>query len=366
MPNYPIGKIFVGYRRRLWMRERVEGLSVTRTWIYPATGHSALPRLIGYLSFSVSSLVGSLLVGRFDYVLVESPPLFLGATAYALSRLRRIPFILIVSDLWPASAAELGIVSNRLLLRAATRLEQALYEHAHRVLGVTNGIVQHIASRVPNPNKVVFAPNGVDVNLFHRLRGRIDYRPTASVFLFAGTHGYAQGLDVILSAAELLRAHTDIEFWMVGDGPEKTRLMEVAAIRDLRNVKFLQMRSINEMPELFCTARASIVPLRKVKLFDGVRPSKIFPSMACETPVIFCGGGETARLINDAGCGMVVPPEDPDALADAVRHLAGDPQAAREMGRRGRAAAVEHYSWPTVVGDMLQKVLSADEAPAPS
>jgi colanic acid biosynthesis glycosyl transferase WcaI len=362
MPNYPLGEVFPEYRGVKLAHEEFDGLPVTRTRIMPATGRNVFRRLLSYWSFAISSLPACMREPRPDFIFVESPPLFLGCTAYVCSRLRRVPFILNVSDLWPESARALGIVRSRTLLWFGERLEHFLYRKAHRITAQTDGIRTHIAAIV-GPAKVMVLYNGVDTT---------DYkpRPDASVpwiekdeiaFLYAGTFGYQHCWDVILESAELLRSRPDIVFLMVGDGPEKTRLVEAARLRDLRNVRFIERRPVVEMPALFASSRATVVPMRKGELFKGTRPSKVSPSLACGSPVVFGGEGETAKLLLDNGCGIVVPPENSREFADAVVRLADNPELAREMGRRGRALVEREYGWDTLVGAWLQE-LPAEKA----
>jgi colanic acid biosynthesis glycosyl transferase WcaI len=355
MPNYPRGEVFPAYRGRWLVHEEIEGLRVTRTWIYPATGNRVLRRLVSYLSFTLSALWGCLRAPKPDYIFVESPPLFLGATAWLASRLRRAPYIFNVSDLWPESAVSLGIVTNRAMISLAERLERFCYRHAFRVCAVTEGIRATIAA-VPGAAPVLLLPNGVDLNLFHRVEAAgIDGVTSSEIaFTFAGTHGYAQGLEVIVEAARRLIGRRDIRFVLVGDGPEKARIRELA--RDLPNVLFIDPVPVSAMPRIFSASRASIVPLRKLDLFKGARPSKILPSLACETPVIYAGEGETTELIEANQCGLVVPPECPEKLAEAVVRLADDPALSERLGRHGRRLVSEQYSWDSIVGRWLSEL----------
>lgn len=357
MPNYPMGAIFDGYRGRWLLREVVEGVPVTRTAIYPATGRNLFKRLLSYLSFTASALYGSLANPAPDYIVVESPPLFLGLTAVMVGLLRRRPYVLNVSDLWPASAREMGLIVNPVVLSAAGALERFLYRHARWVSVQTDGIRDAVAATV-GVERTLPLPNGVDTDLF-----RPDVAPcglnTGEIgFVYAGTHGYAQGLDVLLDAADLLADQPDIVILLVGDGPEKARLVEAARSRGLGNVRFLDSRPVREMPAVFTGCRASIVPLRNLPIFRGARPSKLLPSLSCATPVIFAGEGEAAELIGHNRAGLIVPPEDGRALAGAIRTLAADAGLASEMGKNGRRLALASFSWDAIVGRWLDALTS--------
>ena len=359
MPNYPRGEVFPAYRGRTLMHEEIDGLPVTRTWIYPATGHKVLKRLLNYWSFTLSAWLGTLRGPRPDFIFVESPPLFLGVSAWVTSALRRKPFIFNVSDLWPESAISLGIVTNKLLISLARRLERFCYRHAFRVCAVTEGIRGAIAA-VPGSAPVLLFPNGVDTDAFKRIEGStVAGMPDSdeAVFVFAGTHGFAQGLDVIVDAADRLKARRDIRFVLVGDGPDKARIQDLA--RQLPNVTFLDPVPLAAMPSIFSASRASIVPLRKLELFKSARPSKILPSLACETPVIYSGEGETVELIEQNECGIAVAPECAEELAQAVVRLTDDAALARRMGANGRRLVVNSYGWPAVVDRWLNEIGAA-------
>jgi glycosyltransferase involved in cell wall biosynthesis len=355
MPNYPRGEVFAGYRRKWLVREEVDGVPVTRTWIHAATGSNVLNRLWGYWSFTLSAIWGCFRVPKPDLIFVESPPLFLGMTAWVVSRLRGAPYIFNVSDLWPESAVQLGIVTNRALISFAGALERFCYRHARNVCAVTEGI-RDVIAKVPKASPVVLLPNGVDVQTFRRLPDAspdgID--PSKPTFMFAGTHGYAQGLDVIVEAARRLATRSDIAFVLIGDGPDKERVQRLAI--NLPNIRFLDPVPVSSMPAYFSACRASIVPLRKLDLFKGARPSKILPSLACKTPVIYAGEGETAALIDDRACGISVPPECPEKLADAVVKLADDESLAWKMGKRGREFVSAEYSWEGIIGRWLDEM----------
>jgi colanic acid biosynthesis glycosyl transferase WcaI len=357
MPNYPAGVVQPEYRHRRLVREEVDGIPVIRTWIYAATGPSVVRRMASYLSFCATSLLGCMLAPRPDYILVESPPLFLGGTAFLAGKLRRAPFVMIVSDLWPASARDLGIITNRRALSLAKRLELFLYQSAYRVAGVTHGICDTIAECV-GPAKVMFLPNGVDTALFRPCNGTSSglLRPGEIGFVYAGTHGYAQGLNVILDAAELLIDMPEVVFLLVGDGPEKAALREAARARGLPNVRFVDPRPSSAMPVVFSEARASIVPLLNRPLFRSARPSKIFPSLACGTPVIYAGEGEAAELIEGGEVGLVVPPECPADLAEAVRRMAVDKALAAKMGAAGRRLVERDYGWAAIAERWLAEL----------
>ncbi len=359
LPNHLKGRIFPEYEGRFYVREEIDGIPVHRVWMYAATG-AGIKRLVSYLSFMITCLYGLARSIKPDYLFVESPPLFLSLPAFIASRIWGVPFIFNVADLWPDSARDLGVVQNRVVLRLAYDFEMWTYRKAEIVNAVTEGIRNTlVTAKDVQPQKVAFLPNGVDVDLFRPmapdpgLQRRFDCEDR-SVFLYAGTHGYAQGLPVVLEAASQLR-NQPIVFVFVGDGPVKSELLRMKTQLQLSNVVFEDPKPLERMPAYYSISTASIVPLRDVPLFDGARPSKLFPSLGSGVPVIYAGKGEGARLIEATESGIVVPPEDADALATAVMKLACDQKLSRELGVNARKYVVENMAWPSIIDNWLRQ-----------
>ncbi len=245
LPNYPTGRIFDGYRGRIFQEEQQDGIRILRTWAYASQTRGFLRRLLNYFSFAfLATWFGIWRAGKQDVVVVESPPLFLGIAGVILSRLRRAPMMLNVSDLWPESAVAMGILRNRAIIRAATALEDYLYRNSCTITGQSQGIVRDIKARVPKI-PVELITNGVDPDRFVLSAGKRDEMRRhfgfgeRSVVGYTGLHGLAQDLDTVLeSARRLAKSNPEILFAFFGDGPEKRRLQASAKQRDLENVRF--------------------------------------------------------------------------------------------------------------------------------
>jgi len=351
MPNYPQGRIFEAYRGRLFSTETKGGIRVLRTWCYVSQNRGFISRLLNYCSFAVLSLVAGLLSsGKQDVIVVESPPLFLGLTGVLLSRWRRAKMILNVSDLWPQSAVSMGLLRNQTLIKIASALEGWLYDCSYATTGQTEGIVQHIRDRVPDV-PVELITNGVDPDKFANiaqqrtaLRAELGFAENFVVG-YAGLHGLAQGLDTLLDAAEMFCSERQsLLFAFFGDGLEKHRMVERARARELKNVLFFPPRSPERMPGILACLDAAIVPLRNLPLFSGALPSKLFESMAAGVPIVLAAPtGEATRLVQNANCGICVPPEDSRAMAGAISQLASDPALCRTLGENGSRYVCRHY-----------------------
>lgn len=351
LPNYPKGEIYEGYRGYVVMEEWAKGVRVIRAWIYTTKGRSFIKRLMNYFSFVLSSLaVGMWKVGRQDIVIVESPPLFLGLSGFFLSRLKRARLVFNVSDLWPESAVAMGFLRNKFIIDLSKWLEEFLYRHSHLITGQTQGIVDSIQSRFPNKS-VSLITNGVDVESFgplledHEKEKKKGEFGVEGKFIvgYAGLHGFAQGLETIIQVAQILVEYEDIRFVFFGDGPEKEKLVQLASQVRLTNVHFYPPQPVSCMPKIISVFDVALVPLKRLELFKGALPSKMFEAMAAAVPLITSVNGEARTLVDKAQAGLYVEPEDPKAMADAILQLYKNPSCRRTLGQNGRQYVAEHY-----------------------
>lgn len=357
MPNYPLGHVYPGYCGFLH-RERREGAQVIRTCIYPTQNADFPRRLANYFSFVLSAIVaGSLLLPRATYLLIESPPLFLGFAGIWLSRLKKARLIFNVSDLWPESAVQLGLLQRQsMAYRLSAQLEALCYRKAWLVTGQSQSIVANIRERFPDV-ATFHLSNGVDTALFHpglsTQAARLVLGGTEGcIALYAGLHGLAQGLDQLLCAADELRGEDGLQFVLIGDGPEKGRLLELARARNLSNVRFLAPRPAVEIPALLAAADIILVTLKKD--IPGAVPSKLYEAMASGRPVVLAAGGEAASIVRQHRAGIVVDPGDVSGLAQAVRTLQNRPDLRRELGANARRAAEHLFDRAKIVGRFIE------------
>ena len=360
LPNYPTGRIFPGYAGRWKIKESIEGVPVTRTWVYAGTGKSVPVRLANYLSFTFTALITALTGPRPDLMFVESQPLSLGLVAVLMKWLRKVPYIYNVPDLQVDVARQMGFMKNRYFLRVAFQLENLFLRQSWKVSTVTHRFIEHFRGRGLSDEQITFLPNGADTDFLkpcppsERLLDRWGLHGK-KVFLYVGTHAYYHGLETLIEAATLLRMNSDIAFLMVGEGPERARLKAMCVDRKLDNVIF-GTSPYEEMDQLYSIAFASIATLRNIEVAKGMRLSKIFPSLSCGVPVIYSGFGEAADLIGATKCGMVVEPENPTLLAQAVKTLASQPETRSDLGRSGRTLVEREYSWSAIVQRWLTEI----------
>jgi colanic acid biosynthesis glycosyl transferase WcaI len=368
IPNYPRGKIFPGYRNLFYQREIRDRVVIHRVWLYPAMG-GGLGRMLNYASFAATSIYGLMRAGKSDYIFVESPPLFLAVSAYIAGRLRGTPFIFSVADLWPDAIAAGGYLPDGFLLRCLAATEKWSYAKAAYVNAVTEGIRDVLLREksVP-PEKVLFLPNGVDTIRYQPRSEDIALKQALGlegkrVVLWAGTLGYAHGLEYVLQAAKLLGDRPEIHFLFVGDGSARASLELLAQDLRLGNVTFRNPVPSEQLPPYFSIAACGLASLLNLPIHDGARPSKIFPIFASGKPLIFVGKGEGARLVQQAGAGIVVAPGNPAALAAAVYRITSDPELARVLGRRGREFVEENLQWSKLISAWINQVKLPPTAP---
>jgi colanic acid biosynthesis glycosyl transferase WcaI len=363
MPNYPTGKIYPGYGG-LFQKECLNGVSIVRTFIYPTQKADLLRRLTNYFSFVITSAVlGTFLLKRADVLLVESPPLFLGLSAVWLTFLKRARLIFNVSDLWPESAVQLGIVRrNSFSHRASSWLESFCYRRSWLVTGQSKSIIADIQARFPEC-RTYHLSNGVDTNRFamttnHRAGQGLNVNGDC-VVMYAGLHGLAQGLGQILTAAEDLSEDHRFRFVLIGDGPEKKMLMAQAEMRGLSNVEFQNPRRSEEIPTLMAGCDIVLVPLTSYLL--GAVPSKLYEAMASGRPTVLVAKGEASEIVNEHQAGLTVEPGDTRGLVHALKTLVEQPQLRRTLGENGRRAAEQHFDRKTIVSrfrEFLKQQLS--------
>jgi glycosyltransferase involved in cell wall biosynthesis len=313
--------------------------------------------MFSFVSFMASSFWIGLKVRSVDLVWGTSPPIFQGVTAWALARLKRVPFLFEVRDLWPAFAIQVGVLRNPLLVRASMALEHFLYRHADRLMVNSPGFIEHVQKR--GARQVALIPNGADTRMFdpaadgaafreaHGLQGKF-------VVLYAGAHGMSNDLSVVLEAAERIRSRAEIALVLLGDGKDKPALVQRAAELNLPNVHFLASIPKVEMPGALAAANACLAILKPIPLYATVYPNKVFDYMAAGRPVILAIDGVIREVIESAGAGIFVPPGNPAALAEGICSLADDPAQAKDMGMRGRREVEAHFDRSALAAQLEQ------------
>ena len=325
-------------------------VQILRAYTYAALHKSFVHRMLAFFSFMFSSFWLGLKVKDVDLVWGTSPPIFQGVTAWALARVKRVPFLFEVRDLWPAFAVAVGVLKNPTLIRMSEWLERFLYTRAARVMVNSPGFVEHVRGR--GAARVELVPNGADTRMFdpsargeafrqkHGLAGKF-------IALYAGAHGMSNDLGVVLDAAARLTDCPETVIVLLGDGKEKPSLMARANDMGLKNVVFLPSIPKTEMGEALAASDACIGILKPVEMYKTVYPNKIFDYLAAGRPVVLAMEGVIREVVQAADAGIVIPPGDADArvtaMADAIRLLSNHCAKGQRMGLSGRAFVEQFF-----------------------
>jgi colanic acid biosynthesis glycosyl transferase WcaI len=366
-PNFPSGKIHAGYRNRPWQEETLDGVRVIRVWTYITANEGFLKRTLDYVSFMITGGLAGLFVKRPDVIVATSPQFFNALGGCLLSIVRRRPFVFELRDLWPDSIAAVGAMQEGAAIRFLRKVEYWLYRRAARIVSVTHSFKEILVRNGIPAEKIVVVPNGVDPEAFTpgpkpaELEQRLGLEGKF-VAAYVGTIGMAHGLGTILDAAQRLKAREDIAFVLVGTGAEHAKLEAEARARGLGNLHFVGAVSKAEVKNYWRLCDVALVLLRDLPLFRHVIPSKIFEAWGTGRPVILGVAGESAGIVETAGGGVVIPPEDAGALAEAITEMASQRAAAAEAGLAGRRYAESAFSRDRLASEMLS-VLQATQSP---
>jgi glycosyltransferase involved in cell wall biosynthesis len=303
-------------------------------------------------------------LGKFDFLMVESPPLFLGYSAIWLSKKLKAKLIFNVSDLWPESAEKLGIVTNKYLLKLAYQLEAKCYKEAYLVTGQTQGIVDDISFRFPS-KRIYYLPNGVDTSFYDPqkviagdFRERNGFKTTDLLIFYGGILGHAQGLEVVLNAANLLKDQLHVHFILQGTGPEQEQLLQLKANLDLKQVHFFEPVQKKEMPSILKSVDVAIIPLKKLLLFEGAIPSKVYEALAMKKPLLLGVSGEAKRhFIDKAKAGLYFEPENHEDLAGQIISLVENPQECLIMGENARNYVSNNFDRDKIAKEFLAQLV---------
>jgi glycosyltransferase involved in cell wall biosynthesis len=353
VPNCPSGVVYPGYRNRLRPQvEWVDGVKVVRVWTRLAPNAGSLRRIVNFLSYLVSAVLTALWLPRPDVVIATSPQFFCGWAGVLVSRLRRVPFVLEIRDIWPESIQAVGAMRSGPLLRLLEKLERWMYLAADHIVAVGDGYRDRIVQRADVFDRISVVMNGVDVR-------RFTPRPPDEDFLrhwnlqgkfvcsYIGTIGMAHGLEVVLEAARLLRerGREDICFCLVGDGSSRKRLEDEACQAGLTDlVVFTGQQPKDLMPTVLASSDACLIHLKKCDLFETVIPSKIFETMAMGRPIIMGVLGPARDIILDCQAGLAMEPESAESLVTAVTRLADDRRLTTTLGRAARHRVLTDFN----------------------
>jgi colanic acid biosynthesis glycosyl transferase WcaI len=363
-PNHPTGVVPAQWRarfRRLFCAETVNDVRVVRTWLWPLPNRKAHERVRNYVSFCVSAAFTGLTLQKPDVLIATSPQLLCALAGWWIAFWKRVPFVFEVRDLWPESLAAVGAGNeNTFLHRTLGFIAGFLYRRADRIVVVSPAFQDRLVRHweVP-PERISVVENGVETDLFYSDPAATEMRKQLNLegrFLicYIGTMGNAHGLETLIAAAEELQtALPNATFLLIGEGAEKGKIVELAAQRGLANIRFLGEQPREQIPTYISTADLCLVLLKKTELFKTVIPTKLLEYMACERPVVAAVDGQTRQIVEQAGAGVFVEPENSVALVNAIIDMAANPERRRQMGINGRRYIVKNLSREKTARDYI-------------
>jgi colanic acid biosynthesis glycosyl transferase WcaI len=348
-PNYPERVVFDGYRGKIFMREQMDSVEVVRTYIYANPDEGILSRTLNYGSFCASAAIGGVFAPKPDVIYCVMPPLPLGVSAEFLGFLKATPVVVNIQDLYPDLAVAVGVLRNPLLIRFFEWMERVIYRRAASVVVIADSFRENIIGKGILESKIHVVPNwadpeeiqpGVRQNTF---REQLDVGDRFTL-TYSGSLSYNTNLDPVMDAARILENEA-FAFVIVGDGVRKSELIRQTQKHNLSNVNFLPFQPWERYPQVLAAADMNLVTLNRQAAMSSV-PSKMFKMMASGRPIlaITMQGNEVHRLVQDAECGICVPPDDPQGLAQALRYAANHPREMERMGENARKYLVENFA----------------------
>lgn len=350
-PNHPIGKFFEGYKKGWFNRSEHEGIPVLHTWVYTKPEKGFLTRILFYVSFMITAVLGAFkLKGKYDAVVATSPPLFVGVSGWMISKIKRAKFVFDVRDLWPGVAVAMGELNNPKAIKVAEAIERFLYKKADLITTVTESFKKDIKRINGEASRVEVVMNGALTHHFDQNRKVSSFRQNhldsnSFTITYAGNIGLAQGLEHIVEAAEHLSQNNgNARFLILGEGPKKETLQKTAEEKGLSNIHFEGRVPLGEAVKYLMASHALLVPLAQDDIYKMFIPSKLFDSMAAGKPVLLSVDGEARTILEKSKAGLYYEAENAKQLAESVEYLQANPEESRRMGENGYKAAREYYS----------------------
>ena len=327
VPNFPNGKVFDGYENRFYQKEYIDGIEVIRVWSYMSVNIGFFKRVADYISFSITSF----LVGLFqnaDIIIATSPQFFTTWSAYLLNKVKGIPWIFELRDIWPESIQSVGAIRYQRVINILEKIELGLYRDSNGVIAVTDAFKRNLINRGIDKDKISVITNGSNIELFHirekdvELLERLNLKDKF-IIGYIGTHGMAHSLDFIVKSISKIDDDT-IHFLFIGDGAMKQIIIDLAKELNLKNITFLDPITKKEVPKYLSIVDVSLAPLKKSDTFKSVIPSKIFEASAMRKPTLLGVEGQAKEIIEKYGAGVCYEPENEKDFIDKVYLLKND------------------------------------------
>jgi glycosyltransferase involved in cell wall biosynthesis len=364
IPNYPDGIVPPEYGGKFFCEEEMEGVRVYRNWVLPASNNKPGRRMIGFITFLLTSLINSFrLQKRFDLVLASTPPVTSPVIGWLLSKLKRARFVIEVRDLQPESSEDFGNLKQSLFTRLVRKIIHSLYRKADRIVSVTDGISDYLATIGVKPERIATVKSGVSDEFIkshsNGIRKKFGWGDKFLV-LYSGTLGWVRPLETVIEAARQLADQPDIHFVFVGDGQKKTALENMVRDYGLKNVSFTGLQPLEDIPYFLKAGDVLIESLKEVPVAKMAFPSKMYEYMASGRPIIFgARQGEALKELEIAGGALSYPSDSPEKLAELILKLRTGQINGDELGKRYNRHVAEHHTrekWARKYLDFIENI----------
>lgn len=362
--HYMTGEVSDNMKGKLWIRRNIDGLTIIKTSALSNYRISLRKRMISYLLFSLCAFWAGLNSKQLDVVLVGSTPFSVIASGYVLSKIKRARFIIEERELFPEEIVELGYVKSRFLIRLLLAYQQFFRKRADKIIALTPAIKEILVDKGIDENKITVITNAYDKETYFNNEDHDDKNIRANlgwnskfIVLYTGTFGQVNELFTLVKAAQLLKSYKNILFIMIGEGERKKEYENFCKNEDLSNCHFLPARKKKEMSLFYKNADVCVQLVPRGRFWRCVLSNKIFDYLGSGRPVVFGGDGDTADLLGQANAGVVVDPENPDALAKAIISLYNNPEKRKIMGQNGRDYILRHYTREKLLKELEDVIL---------
>ena len=364
-PNYPFGKVYLGYTKKLFSLENNNGVKVIRVWLFTTDNTKPVARLFSYLTFMFSAILTGLRTESADYIVATSGPLFTALAGYVVSAIKRVPFIFDVRDIWPERIYAGTNMKRGTLIKTLEKIEIFLYKKAARIIAVTNGVKNNIISKGIIAEKITVVTNGVDTGIFSPRPGnkvlaeKLGIGESTFTVIYVGTLGLLQDLNLMVTCAERLKDYKDILFLIIGGGAKRDKFIDMVKRNGLTNVKILPPIPQRELCNYINLSDIGINANTDHPHNNMAIPVKIFPYMACAKPIILANRGEIAHLVKKYNVGLCVPPGDIEAFTNAILEFYHKRELCKRYGDNGYKLVNERFSMDRLARDFSSVISDA-------
>jgi len=364
-PNYPYGKIYEGYKMKVYMREIINGVKIIRTPLYITSKRYSFPyRMLNHISFMLSSIYGAFIAGRPDLIYYYSPPIFLGFSAWVIGKVFKAPIVADINDLWPQAPIAIGVIKNSYIKKFAEWFEKFIYRKTTYLFFYSHTMRQEVINKGIPKNKTEIFPLWVSTDIFKPISNEdiLKFRTklllnNKFIIMYAGYIGVAQGLDIVIDVAREIKEYNDILFIIIGDGPEKNNLIEKANTFKLKNIKFMPFQPKEKIPYFLSIADILFVHLDPAPHRLGTIPAKVLSYMSMGRPLIVAAKGEVEKILQESKAGIVVSPRNIHGIVMAILDIYNNKNLKDIIGKKAREYAIKYFDKNIVLSKLENRLV---------